>query len=80
MDPLNETCQRFYTVYDIKIGSKLCIGDNICDVMSVSYGKTSRNLHCIGRDTIYGTKHEYLYHSDSKFILDEGVYNLYKQG
>lgn len=74
MEPLNETCQKFYTVYDIKIGTKLCIGDNICDVMSVTYGKTSRNLHVVGKND--GIKYECLYTSDYKFILNDGVYYL----
>lgn len=78
MDLLNDTCQRFYTVYDIKIGSKLYIGDNICDVMSVSYGKTSRNLHVVGKNN--NVKYECLYPSDRKFILNEGVYYLNKPG
>lgn len=72
MDPLNKMRQKFYKVYDIKIGSKLCIGDNICDVINVSYGKTSRNLHVVGKkDDI---KYECLYPSDFKFILNDKVY------
>lgn len=78
MDPLNEMGKRFYKVYDIKIGTKLCIGYNICDIMSVTYGKTSRNLHVVGKKD--GIKYECLYPSDCKFILNEEVYYLNKLG